>query len=162
MRWHQVDVRDAGALADALRGADAVVHLAWAIQPSRDRATTRSINVDGSRSVFAATAASGARALVHASSVRAYGPADDDEPVDEAFPAAGLPTSFWTQPDGPQAAAADRWKIRPGLLDDVDTGGSGDPPSLRRSVPALGAATTGFRAGHAPRGRYPLPDPPRG
>ena len=35
-------------LVRAFRGADAVVHLAWLIQPSRDRATHARVNVDGS------------------------------------------------------------------------------------------------------------------
>src|SRR5687767_5589206 len=44
-------------LVTAFRGADAVVHLAWLIQPSRDRETTRRVNVEGSRRVFEAAAA---------------------------------------------------------------------------------------------------------
>ena len=47
-------------------GADAVVHLAWAIQPSHDEATLRAINVDGSARVFAAVAQAGVPALVQA------------------------------------------------------------------------------------------------
>src|SRR5215213_11448457 len=41
-------------LEPVLRGADAVVHLAWLIQPSRDERTTRAVNVEGSRRVFEA------------------------------------------------------------------------------------------------------------
>src|SRR5687767_8548061 len=65
-------------LAAHLRGADAVVHLAWLIQPSRDRAATRAANVDGSDRVFAAVAEAEVPALVYASSVGAYsaGPKD--------------------------------------------------------------------------------------
>ena len=59
-------------LVTAFRGADAVVHLAWLIQPSRDRATTRSVNVDGSRRVFDAAAAAGVGTIVYASSIGAY------------------------------------------------------------------------------------------
>src|ERR1700753_2231061 len=33
-------------------GADAVVHLAWLIQPGRDESVTRAVNVYGSRRVF--------------------------------------------------------------------------------------------------------------
>jgi nucleoside-diphosphate-sugar epimerase len=39
--------------------ADAAVHLAWLIQPSRDEPTLRSVNVDGSRRVFDAVAQTG-------------------------------------------------------------------------------------------------------
>ncbi len=56
------------------RGADVVVHLAWAIQPSRDETYTRRTNVDDSARVFEAVAASGVPALVYASSVGAYSP----------------------------------------------------------------------------------------
>jgi hypothetical protein len=38
-------------LAPLLRGADAVVHLGWLIQPGRDESTTHATNVEGSRAV---------------------------------------------------------------------------------------------------------------
>src|SRR5438094_3844055 len=52
-------------LVPILRGADAVVHLAWLIQPGRDEATTYSVNVTGSERVFAATAEAKVPALVY-------------------------------------------------------------------------------------------------
>src|SRR3954451_22562879 len=55
-------------LVPLFRGADAVVHLAWLIQPSRDEATTARVNVDGSRRVFDAVARAGVPSLVYASS----------------------------------------------------------------------------------------------
>jgi nucleoside-diphosphate-sugar epimerase len=85
-----------GDLVPLLRGADAVIHLAWAIQPSRDRATTKAINVEGTGNVLAAAAQAGVGAVVHASSVGAYSPHPQDDPVDEAFPTAGIPTSFYS------------------------------------------------------------------
>ena len=91
---------DADVTSDALHphfdGAAAVIHLAWAIQPSRDRERTRRINVEGSRRVFAA-AAETVPALVHASSVGAYSAAEGrTEPVDESWPTDGIPTSFYS------------------------------------------------------------------
>src|SRR3954452_6633838 len=54
--WRTADIsRD--ALTGIFRGADAVIHLAWLIQPSRDEATLRATNVEGSRRVFDAVAA---------------------------------------------------------------------------------------------------------
>src|SRR5581483_8461053 len=44
--WATADVT-ADDLTPHFRGADAVVHLAWAIQPSRDDAELRRINVRG-------------------------------------------------------------------------------------------------------------------
>src|SRR5690348_7757242 len=63
------DVRDRHAVETAMDGIDDVVHLAWAIQPSRDRQHTRAVNVDGSQRVFSAAATAGVSTLVHASSV---------------------------------------------------------------------------------------------
>src|SRR5947209_5971583 len=61
-------------LVPLLRGADAVIHLAWLIQPGRRESITRAVNVDGSRRVFDAVVRAGVPSLVYASSVGAYGP----------------------------------------------------------------------------------------
>ena len=78
-------------------GADAVVHLAWLIQPSRDLATLRRTNVDGSARVFQAVRDAGVPALVYASSVGAYSSGPKDRMVDESWPTAGIPTSFYSR-----------------------------------------------------------------
>src|SRR5919112_6816384 len=59
VEWVEADVRDAD-LTSIFDGADAVVHLAWLIQPSRDEAELESVNVRGSRRGFAARARAGA------------------------------------------------------------------------------------------------------
>ena len=88
-------VRD--PLEPFLQGADAVIHLAWAIQPARERDTLRAINVEGSRRLFEAAAAAGVGAVVYASSIGAYSPAPGRErPVDESWPTGGIPTSFYS------------------------------------------------------------------
>src|SRR5687768_17046911 len=69
--WVDADVVTA-PLAELFAGADAVVHLAWLIQPSRDEAALEAVNVTGTRRVFEAAAAAGVGTLVHASSVGAY------------------------------------------------------------------------------------------
>jgi UDP-glucose 4-epimerase len=94
--WVAADVRT-DELTGLFRGADAVVHLAWLIQPSRDEATTYAVNVTGSRRVFDAAAAAGARALVYASSIGSYSRGPDDRPVDESWPTEGTPTSFYSR-----------------------------------------------------------------
>ena len=83
-------------LATLFAGVDAVVHLAWLIQPSRDR-TLRAVNVDGSRRVFEACAQAGVRSLVHASSVGAYSPGPKDRAVDESWPTEGIPSLFYSR-----------------------------------------------------------------
>jgi nucleoside-diphosphate-sugar epimerase len=113
-------------LVTAFRGADAVVHLAWLIQPSRDRATTRSVNVEGSRRVFAAAAAAGVGTIVYASSVGAYSPGPKDRRVDESWPTGGIPTSFYSRDKSDVEAILDDFekanpdirvvRLRPGLI----------------------------------------------
>ncbi|MGN6586025.1 MAG: NAD-dependent epimerase/dehydratase family protein [Solirubrobacterales bacterium] len=96
VEWVGADVtRD--ALEPIFAGADAVVHLAWAIQPSRDESVTERINVEGSRRVFEATAAAKVPALVHASSVGAYSPGPKKRQVDESWPVEGIKTSFYSR-----------------------------------------------------------------
>jgi nucleoside-diphosphate-sugar epimerase len=94
--WVQADVRR-DQLGSAFRGADVVIHLAWAIQPSRDLASTRATNVSGSERVFAAVAAAGVKALVYASSIGAYGPGPQDRLVGEDWPTTGIQTSFYSR-----------------------------------------------------------------
>jgi len=79
------------------QGADAVVHLAWAIQPSRDQRMVRRINVDGSRRVFEAAASAGVPVLVYASSVGAFSEGPTDRAVDESWPTLGVPSSFYAR-----------------------------------------------------------------
>jgi len=78
----QGDILDRGAVDDLVAGADVVVHLAFII--FGDARETRSTNLEGSRNVFAATAAAGAERLVYTSSVAAYGfHADNPSPLTE-------------------------------------------------------------------------------
>jgi nucleoside-diphosphate-sugar epimerase len=94
--WAAADVAkdDLGPL---FRSADAVVHLAWLIQPSRDEATLRRVNVDGSARVFQAVERAEVPALVYASSVGAYSPGPKDRRVDESWPVGGVETSFYAR-----------------------------------------------------------------
>ncbi|MFL5897908.1 MAG: NAD-dependent epimerase/dehydratase family protein [Solirubrobacterales bacterium] len=116
VEWVAADVvKD--ELVPIFDGANAVVHLAWAIQPSRDEALTERINVEGSRRVFEAAAAARVPALVHASSVGAYSPGPKGRQVDESWPVDGIETSFYSR----HKAACE------GLLDDLE----GRAPELR-------------------------------
>ncbi|WP_234537845.1 SDR family oxidoreductase [Streptomyces shenzhenensis] len=95
-RWSQVDIGSEQApLADLFAGADAVVHLAWAFQPTRDPARTWKTNVLGGIRVFEAVAAAGVPVLVHASSVGAYAPGPKDRAVDESWPTHGWPDAAY-------------------------------------------------------------------
>src|SRR5687767_13676789 len=87
-RWVRADVAS-DPLEPHLAGADAVVHLAWAIQPSHDERELERVNLVGSKRVFEAAAQAGAGALVHASSVGVYSPGPKDHRVDESWPKDG-------------------------------------------------------------------------
>jgi UDP-glucose 4-epimerase len=94
--WVAADVADAD-LVPLFSGADSVVHLAWLIQPSRDRELLRRVNVEGSSRVFRAVAEAGVRNLVYASSVGAYSPGPKDRHVDESWPTDGVRTNLYSQ-----------------------------------------------------------------
>ena len=113
-------------LEPIFRGADAVVHLAWLIQPGRDEATTARVNLTGSRRVFDAAARAGVPALVYASSVGAYSPGPKDRRVDESWPTDGITTSFYSRHKAAVERDLDRLarehpqmrivRLRPGLI----------------------------------------------
>ena len=125
VEWRQADIRDAD-LVSLFRGADAVVHLAWLIQPSRDLATVRSVNVDGSRRVFDAVAEAQVPALVYASSVGAYSPGPKDRAVNESWPTGGIRSSFYSRHKAEVERLLDAFeaqqpdvrvvRLRPGLI----------------------------------------------
>jgi UDP-glucose 4-epimerase len=77
-------------------GADAVVHLAWLIQPERNPKLLEAVNVQGSRRVFEAAIAAGVPAIVHASSFGVYAAGPKDRPVGEGWSTAGIPTSLYS------------------------------------------------------------------
>jgi nucleoside-diphosphate-sugar epimerase len=124
-QWARADIRDDDLIA-LFAGADVVVHLAWAIQPSRNETELRAINVDGSARVFNAVARAGVPALVYASSVGAYSPGPKDRAVDEAWPTEGIPTSFYARHKAEVERLLDRFerdhpdvrsvRLRPGLI----------------------------------------------
>jgi nucleoside-diphosphate-sugar epimerase len=83
-------------LAPHFAGADAVVHLAWLIQPGHDVDYLWRVNVAGAERVFRAAAEAGVRALVYASSIGAYSPGPK-RPVDESWPTEGIRSSYYSR-----------------------------------------------------------------
>jgi len=123
-RWLRADV-GLDDLAPAMDGADAVVHLAWAIQPSRDPRLLWRTNVVGTHRVAAAAAAAGAGVLVHGSSVGVYSRGPKDRAVDESWPRDGVPSSSYSRHkaeaerrvDAVEAGTPMRVvRVRPGLV----------------------------------------------
>ncbi len=69
--YRRGDVLDRGAVESLVEEADVVVHLAFVIVAGRDN--SREVNRTGSRNVFEAAVAAGAKRLIYTSSVAAYG-----------------------------------------------------------------------------------------
>jgi nucleoside-diphosphate-sugar epimerase len=162
LTWAEIDLAEpesATRLATAFDGVDAVVHLAWQIQPGRDIPRLHAVNVDGSRRVAEAAAAAGVEHLVVVTSIGSYGPGPDKarEPreVDESWPTTGIPTSTYSR----HKAEVER------ILDDVEAAHPG--LAVTRIRPALvfqaGAASEIARLFLGPlvptrlAGRLPLP-----
>lgn len=81
-------------LGSHLHGADAVVHLAWAFQPTHDPLATWDVNIRGSIATFEAAVAAGVGTVIYASSVGAYSPAPGQH-VDESWPTHGRPSAAY-------------------------------------------------------------------
>jgi len=112
--WREVDVGADSApevLASAFQGCDAVVHLAWMIQPQHDEAMLERTNVHGTRNVLGAAEAAGVRQVVVVSSIGAYAPGPDPDPkrrpVDESWPATGIPSSIYSRQKARQERLVD-------------------------------------------------------
>jgi UDP-glucose 4-epimerase len=133
--WRAIDVGAAESeslLADAFRDADAVVHAAWLIQPSRDVALLERTNIGGTSRVLSAARKAGVRHLIHLSSVGAYSPSSKAEVRDESWTTTGVPGSSYSR----EKAAAERLldgvefadtgltitRMRPGLIFQRDAG----------------------------------------
>jgi nucleoside-diphosphate-sugar epimerase len=147
VQWVSLDLADLdayGQLLPVLEGADAVVHLAWGFQPSRDIDYLQRLDVAGSTAVVEAARASGVDHLVHMSSLGAYSPGSDDVPVDESWPTEGIGSLAYSRhkvaverlldrhessyPDGMRIA-----RLRPGLVMQRAAGSA----LLRYAVPAV-------------------------
>jgi nucleoside-diphosphate-sugar epimerase len=159
-RWVSADIaRD--DLQPHFAGADAVINLAWLIQPSRDGPELERVNVDGSRRVFQAAADAGVPALVHASSIGVYSPGPKDRRVDESWPRDGVATSFYARHKAAAERALDEVeaasprmrvvRLRPGLIFKREAG-----PEVRRLFAGPLVPARLLRPGLVPI--LPLPD----
>ncbi|MDP2772563.1 MAG: NAD-dependent epimerase/dehydratase family protein [Nocardioides sp.] len=145
VEWVKADLTgDCGdRLAEAFRGADAVVHLAWGFQPSHDVGYLERLGVSGTQQVAEAVATAGVPHLVHVSSIGAYSPRRGPEPISEDYPTDGVPGS----PYSAHKVAAERLldtfeaqhhdiavaRMRPGIIGQRSAGSA----LLRYGLPAL-------------------------
>jgi nucleoside-diphosphate-sugar epimerase len=162
-QWHKLDLARDDAhtkLLPLLQGADAVVHLAIAFQPARDRDYLRRTAVAGTHAVARAARDAHVNHLVHLSSAAVYSPGAYGDHVSEQWPRRGMPRSIYSVDkvaeedvlDGIDAAsAADSQapltitRLRPGLIGQHDeatallryAAPAFVPRSLTRRIPGL-------------------------
>jgi nucleoside-diphosphate-sugar epimerase len=100
VRWHLADLGEVASeevLGEFLDGVDAVVHLAWALQPGRRPDELHQVNVEGTRRVVQAAAAAGVRHVVHLSSIGAYAAGAVGQRVTEDWPTTGIPSAQYSR-----------------------------------------------------------------
>src|SRR6195952_5055706 len=100
VRWYSADLGDPSSdpvLAEFLDGADAVVHLAWALLPDRQPDVLHRTNIEGTRRVLAAAGAAGVGHVVHMSSLGTYAAGPQSRSVGEDWPTTGIPTSTYSR-----------------------------------------------------------------
>lgn len=135
--WKSIDIAAASSeatsveqLTEALTGVDAVIHLAWLIQPNDDRDLLRRVNVEGTRRVTDAVAKAKVSHLVVASSVGAYSADESLDRRDESWPTTGITTSHYSVDKVAQERVLDRFvdehsevtvtRLRPALIFGAD------------------------------------------
>lgn len=159
--WEKVsyvrgDILDPTSLDDLFAGADVVVHLAFAI--FGDREETRRVNLEGSRNVFESAVLAGAKRIVYASSVAAYGfHPENPLPLIEEVPARGSESFYYSAQKAELEATlgaivfgsgVDAYVFRPCIVagpratmlirQTVESARLGDPvPGLRRALGRL-------------------------
>ncbi len=93
--YRRGDVLDRKAVAQLVKDADVVVHLAFIIMGSSKE--TSAVNLEGSRNVFEAAVSAGTERLVYASSVAAYGfHGENPQPLTEDVPARGSAGHYYS------------------------------------------------------------------
>jgi len=89
VRDEYVDLLDAAGLERAMRGCDALVHVAALYSYDRhDAAAVARVNIEGTKTVLAAAARAGVRRIVHTSSAGTCGPVDGRPATEEDGPPA--------------------------------------------------------------------------
>jgi nucleoside-diphosphate-sugar epimerase len=115
--WRSLDLTEPDALAnlrEIFDGADAVVHLAWGFQPTRDTAYLTRLGVGGTSSVLQAAHSRGVGQLIHMSSVGTYAPGSYGRRVDESWPTTGVDTSPYSRDKSSAEALIDEYESRLG------------------------------------------------
>lgn len=113
VEWHTLDIgadTDLPLLRTALAGVDAVVHLAWQLQPNRDLEQLHRTNVTGTAHALEAAGQAGVGQFVCASSMGAYSKAPKDRRTDESWPTNGISGSHYSRHKAEQERLLDQFE----------------------------------------------------
>ncbi|MDA1349354.1 MAG: NAD-dependent epimerase/dehydratase family protein [Chloroflexi bacterium] len=131
------DITESIASAFSKHGIDAVVHLAFRLNPGRDRKASWRTNVSGAARVFESCVEAGVRHIVYLSSTTVYGARADNPPeLTEDSPL--RPVSGFTY--GEDKATAE------GLLSDLLAEQPGITATVLRACPVMGPTADNFIA----------------
>src|SRR4051812_40355852 len=128
--WHALDVAASTAghrLRSICRDADAVVHLAWGLQPTRNVEYLYRVGIGGTTALLAAAHDAGVRHFVHMSSAGTYAAGASGRRVDESWSTAGIDSSIYSR----TKSAAEK------LLDDYERRHDGHGMTIARLRPGL-------------------------
>ncbi len=163
--YRQGDILSRESLDELFSGVDVVVHLAFVIFGSH--AETREVNLEGTRNVFGAAVAAGAKRLVYTSSVAAYGFPDVEGRLTEDIEPRGLDRFYYSaqkgELEGVLAEAIDGTDVEAYLLRPCVVAGRDAPTLVEQLVDAfrLGGRlrSIGRVVGSLPGVAPVLPDP---
>lgn len=116
-QWYALDLAGDGAaghLRQVLEGADAVVHLAWGFQPTRNTDYLTRLGVGGTTAVLEAAHAVGVPHLLHMSSVGTYAAGRYCERVTESWPTTGIRSSAYSRDKSAAEARLDEYESEHG------------------------------------------------
>lgn len=108
------DVRDAGAIRELLERErpDALIHLAFVLNPTHDEARMYDIDVNGTAAVLRAAAEAGTKQVLVTSSATAYGAfADNPKPIAEDWPVRGQPDFSYARHKAEADRACRLWAL---------------------------------------------------
>ena len=113
VRWHALDLAGPGAARGLHRivdGADAVVHLAWGFQPTRNTEYLTRVGVGGTGAVLEAAHTAKVGQLLHMSSVGTYAAGRYCERVNESWSTAGIRSSAYSRDKSAAEACLDDYE----------------------------------------------------
>jgi UDP-glucose 4-epimerase len=113
--YSRLDVRDAGSVRDvvAAERPDALVHLAFILNPMHDEAAMYEIDVGGTHNVLEACSAAGVGQVLVTSSSTAYGAFPDNPvPLTEEDPVRGVPDFEYARDKAESDRLCQLWALR--------------------------------------------------